>query len=351
MVEKEVILRCSDDSQARSGAESELNVFKFKPNHSIRVGCAGWSLPKVYAARFPTAGTHLARYACELPAVEINSSFYRPHKPATYTKWAESVPEEFRFAVKVPREATHARRLVGADDVLDRFLPEATTLGEKLGPLLVQLPPSLKFSPTIAGKFFMALRERFDGDVVLEPRHASWFETKADKTVSELTCDAGRGRPGPGRKRALEPGRVGRARVLPTARLTQDPTTPDSPIRLSRRPRGEAVRCCGQLGRSLVHLRQHGRGRGHRKRTGCPRKGAVGQKLIVAKHTSKDRLTARPPHCPRPHFRHLLTNVAASPAAFQMEETDIDGIGSVVVEIPCKVGGYIFSLTDSRLGV
>ena len=112
--------------------------------------------------------------------MEINSSFYRPHKPATYTKWAGSVPDNFRFAVKVPKEATHARRLVDTEDVLDRFLPEATALGEKLGPLLVQLPPSLAFDADVADTFFAALRERFDGHVVLEPRHPTWFEGKAE---------------------------------------------------------------------------------------------------------------------------------------------------------------------------
>lgn len=152
---------------------------------AISIGCAGWALRKEHAPSFPAVGTHLTRYAGRLPAVEINSSFYKPHKPATYAKWAASVPEGFRFAVKVPREATHTRRLVGTEDVLDRFLAEATSLGKKLGPLLVQLPPSLTFSVTVADKFFASLRERFDGDVVLEPRHASWFESGAETLVAK----------------------------------------------------------------------------------------------------------------------------------------------------------------------
>ena len=150
----------------------------------VRIGCAGWSLPKQHSAKFPTEGTHLTRYACKLSAVEINSSFYKPHKPATYAKWAASVPAEFRFAVKVPKEATHTRRLIDTEEVLDRFLSEATALGEKLGPLLVQLPPSLEFSATVAGNFLGALRERFSGDVVLEPRHPSWFETNGDRLIA-----------------------------------------------------------------------------------------------------------------------------------------------------------------------
>ena len=61
-----------------------------------------------------------------------------------------------------------------------RFLGEATQLGDRLGPLLVQLPPSLAFSADIAGRFFAAFRDRFEGNVALEPRHASWFEPSAE---------------------------------------------------------------------------------------------------------------------------------------------------------------------------
>ena len=84
--------------------------------------------------------------------MEINSSFYRPHRTATYERWAASVPEDFRFAVKVPKAITHERRLKDASDLLDRFLSEAGGLGPKLGPLLVQLPPSLSFQAGIADR-------------------------------------------------------------------------------------------------------------------------------------------------------------------------------------------------------
>lgn len=155
-----------------------------KNSEIARVGCAGWSLPKEFAGRFPAEGTHLSRYAARFPAVEINSSFYRPHRPATYARWAASVPEGFRFAVKVPRAVTHDRRLIGATDLLATFLEEASHLGDKLGPLLVQLPPSLRFSAEVAGAFFADLRSRFDGEVVLEPRHATWFEPAAEQLIA-----------------------------------------------------------------------------------------------------------------------------------------------------------------------
>lgn len=155
-----------------------------EPRSTIRLGCAGWALRKEHAGRFPGPGTHLTRYAGRFPAVEINSSFYRPHKRATYAKWAASVPAAFRFAVKVSKEATHARRLIGTAAVLDRFLSEVTALGAKLGPLLVQLPPGLAFDAAVANSFFTDLRERYDGAVVLEPRHATWFEGAAERLVA-----------------------------------------------------------------------------------------------------------------------------------------------------------------------
>src|SRR5687768_16375503 len=112
---------------------------------AVRIGCAGWSLPRDSWPQFPETGTHLQRYAQRLNAVEINSSFYRPHQPATYERWAASVPAGFRFSVKVPKTITHESRLRSCDALLASFLAQATGLGDKLGCLLVQLPPSLAF--------------------------------------------------------------------------------------------------------------------------------------------------------------------------------------------------------------
>lgn len=150
---------------------------------SVRVGCAGWSLPKEHAARFPNDGTHLERYAVRFSCVEINSSFYRPHRPATYARWAASVPKHFQFAVKVPREITHTRRLADPVEPLERFLAECGALNAKLGPLLVQLPPSLAYDSDTAPAFFAILRERFAGAVVCEPRHLTWFTPDAEQML------------------------------------------------------------------------------------------------------------------------------------------------------------------------
>lgn len=152
----------------------------------IHIGCAGWSIRADRAEHFPTEGSHLARYAHTFPAVEINTSFYRPHRPSTYARWAASTPDHFRFAVKVPRTITHEAGLADATEELDAFLAEATALGPKLGPLLVQLPPSLDFDASVAGDFFAALRARFNGGVVCEPRHPTWFEPHVDRMLVDF---------------------------------------------------------------------------------------------------------------------------------------------------------------------
>ena len=149
------------------------------------VGTAGWSLPRAEQPRFPGVGTHLERYARVLRGAEINASFYRPLRPALYEKWAAAVPPEFRFAVKVPKEVTHERRLLDCGEPLAEFLDEVAALGEKLGPLLVQLPPSLEYDVNLAGAFFEVLRALYDGPVALEPRHATWFTSDAAAQLVE----------------------------------------------------------------------------------------------------------------------------------------------------------------------
>jgi uncharacterized protein YecE (DUF72 family) len=147
---------------------------------ALHIGTAGWSVPRVSAEAFPATGSHLERYAQVLACVEIDSSFYRPHRVEVYARWAAAVPRSFRFAVKLPRAITHDARLRAAREPLDGFLAQVSGLGDRLGVLLVQLPPSLAFDARVAGRFFGLLRERFTGAVVCEPRHASWFEPAAD---------------------------------------------------------------------------------------------------------------------------------------------------------------------------
>lgn len=145
----------------------------------LLTGCAGWTIPRDSAAAFPGEGSHLERYATVFDAVEINSSFYRPHRAATYARWAASVPERFLFSVKLPRAITHEARLAGIDDALRRFASEAGALEAKLGCVLVQLPPKLAFQRALAADFFGRLRAAFGCMIACEARHPGWFGDEA----------------------------------------------------------------------------------------------------------------------------------------------------------------------------
>lgn len=151
----------------------------------IHIGTAGWAIPAPQRDRLPLEGSTLERYASALNAVEINSAFHRPHRRATYERWAESTPPDFRFAVKLARTITHERRFVDCDDLLDRAADESDGLGGKRGPLLVQLPPSFAFPGASAETFLARVAARF-GSVAIEPRHPSWFEREVDALLGQL---------------------------------------------------------------------------------------------------------------------------------------------------------------------
>jgi uncharacterized protein YecE (DUF72 family) len=149
----------------------------------IFIGTAGWSIPRAVASEFPGIGSHLQRYSRVLNGAEINSSFHRPHARAVYERWAASTPARFRFSVKLPRTITHEGELRRARAGLDAFFEQVRGLGAKLGPVLVQLPPSLAFNARVARPFFETLRTIYQGQLVCEPRHPTWFEPKAEELL------------------------------------------------------------------------------------------------------------------------------------------------------------------------
>ena len=150
----------------------------------LRVGCAGWAIAGDHKQKFPQAGSHLQRYGQRFNAVEVNSSFYRNHKPATYRRWASAVPETFRFSVKCPRSITHQAMLENCRELLADFLAGVGELDEKLGCLLLQLPPRLAWDQKVALPFLAELRRLHQGPVACEPRHASWFTTEAGDALT-----------------------------------------------------------------------------------------------------------------------------------------------------------------------
>jgi uncharacterized protein YecE (DUF72 family) len=151
------------------------------------IGTAGWSIPGTVAEDFPPEGSALERYSRRFDGVEINSSFHRSHRPSTWARWAENVPEDFRFAVKMPKAISHQLKLVGCEDLVDRFLAEAGALGDRLSILLLQLPPKLAFEESVALPFLNRLAERAaPARIACEPRHPSWFAAEVDARLAEL---------------------------------------------------------------------------------------------------------------------------------------------------------------------
>lgn len=160
------------------------------------IGTAGWTIPKSVAPEFPGEAPHLERYATVMQATEINTSFYRRHRRASYERWAQCTPENFRFSVKLPREISHSRKLVDGVGLLDAFVEQIEGLGSKLAVVLVQLPPSLAFDPDTASAFFETLRARLDPAIAIttEPRHPSWFVQPvdaflADRHIARVSAD------------------------------------------------------------------------------------------------------------------------------------------------------------------
>jgi len=167
-----------------------------------RVGCAGWAIARESAPAFPAEGSHLQRYAAVFNAVEINSSFYRPHQARTYARWAASVPDDFRFLVKLPRTITHEARLQGIDAALGQFALEAGALEGKLGCVLVQLAPGHAFEHAVAADFFARLRATFGCMLACEARHPGWFGDEATTLltahgVTRVIADPPKGQDGP----------------------------------------------------------------------------------------------------------------------------------------------------------
>jgi uncharacterized protein YecE (DUF72 family) len=142
----------------------------------LLIGTSGWQYRDWRGAFYP-AGLPQRRwleyFAQRFPTVEVNNAFYRLPERETFRQWRERTPEGFVVAVKMSRYLTHIRRLREPAEAVGRFLGRAEALGDKLGPVLVQLPPTLRADPaaldaTLA-EFPPAVR------VAVEPRHPSWW--------------------------------------------------------------------------------------------------------------------------------------------------------------------------------
>ena len=142
----------------------------------VLVGTSGWQYRDWRGRLYPqrlAQGRWLEHYAERFATVESNNAFYRLPEPATFAAWAERTPPDFVMAVKASRFLTHVKRLREPEEPVGRLLDHARHLGAKLGPVLLQLPPTLKADPPALERTLRAFPA--DVRVAVEPRHDSWW--------------------------------------------------------------------------------------------------------------------------------------------------------------------------------
>ena len=152
-------------------------------NTNIHIGTSGWSYKHWKEIFYPSEikpVDWLNFYSKSFSITEINTSFYHLPKRQTVLNWREKVEQDFKFCPKLSRYITHTRRLKKAEVPLERFFEIFSPLQKQMGPVLIQLPPSLKFDAETADYFFNALNKNFHEHVfALDVRHISWLEPMA----------------------------------------------------------------------------------------------------------------------------------------------------------------------------
>ena len=156
---------------------SRLEAKSARVNERLRIGTQGWNYD-AWVGPFYPEGTRpvdfLRVYARAFDTVEVDSTFYAIPAPRTLRDWAERVPDEFQFALKMPQEITHESRLRNVAPALDQFFERARELGPKLGPVLVQLGPDFAPNELPALATFLPLLPR-DVKVAVEFRQRGWI--------------------------------------------------------------------------------------------------------------------------------------------------------------------------------
>jgi uncharacterized protein YecE (DUF72 family) len=150
----------------------------------IHVGTSGWQYRDWRGPFYPEGLPQrlwLEHYAGHFATVEVNNAFYRLPERETFAKWRARTPDDFCVAVKVSRYLTHIKRLRDPEEPVARFLERATALGDRLGPVLLQLPPTLRADPAALD----ATLARFPRHVrvAVEPRHASWWSGETESVL------------------------------------------------------------------------------------------------------------------------------------------------------------------------
>lgn len=139
------------------------------------IGTSGWQYRHWRQRLYPKGVPErrwLEHYADRFRTVEVNNTFYHLPPRSTFEGWAERTPADFVMALKMSGYLTHTHRLRDPEQPIQTFLDRARPLGDKLGPILLQLPPQMRAD---VGLLRAALRLLASHRVAVEPRHDSWF--------------------------------------------------------------------------------------------------------------------------------------------------------------------------------
>jgi uncharacterized protein YecE (DUF72 family) len=156
---------------------------KYHMEEKIHIGTSGWSYKHWKEIFYPKGLKNtdwLPFYSQSFHCTEINSSFYRIPKKETVQHWVEKVPSDFFFCPKMSRYLTHLKRLHDPEEPLDHFFDVFDPMKKQMGPVLIQLPPSLKFNIETADHLFGILKKDYGAyRFALEGRHPTWLEPEA----------------------------------------------------------------------------------------------------------------------------------------------------------------------------
>ena len=152
----------------------------------LKIGTSGWNYSHWKDIFYPSdvpRSKWLEFYVNHFDTVEVNATFYRLPKPETFDTWYRRTSENFLWAVKASKYITHTKRLRDSEEPLDRLYKAAGGLKEKLGPILLQLPPSLSFDRDL----FLSFCENLDHSYrhALEVRHTSWIHDNLFQILKE----------------------------------------------------------------------------------------------------------------------------------------------------------------------
>lgn len=177
------------------GSEGEVGASRGV--RGVYLGTSGFSYPEWKGNFYPpkiAAGDMLRHYATRLPSVEINNTFYRMPRRSVLSGWAEQTPENFRFAVKATRRITHLKKLRDAEELRHYLFVGLAELGQRCGPVLFQLPPTLMADRVLLSEFLATGAEVFEKQGMeaqfalrqaFEFRHPTWFTDQIYQVLSD----------------------------------------------------------------------------------------------------------------------------------------------------------------------